>query len=675
MKKSLLKACLALVAMLCSVISANAENTPTGVDPVSGKTYYLYCPASKMYITPADDSFLEEVERYGDIILVTSTANTPSKAWYYKESEGKTTLAGKYGDNDYRYLYGGATLDDMYLNDGIIFQNKVGFGDYTTYFGLGTEEYHVSIEKNGDYYTISSDGYLSIKFGNISKVSETSDYTNFIFVAAEPEPSEEHVHSYQYEIGNNGQHTVTCSGTDCDYQTTEACADNDNDYKCDKCGTNLCQHNGNSVYETSNGVHIIKCSICGEKLGEAACSMEWVSNNDGTHKHQCSVCKNVTESGNCSDGNNDSKCDKCGYGMSQSETPLTGVEPVSGKYYYIYCPALSQYLAAVDKSVEMQDNKPTVPWYWDGNSLSATFDGVNCTLCYYAPGTSKSQFDDNNSNLMFMLLMCYDGMTIPGGAYAAQTYISNPDATIAKNGNYYTINIDNLGYIDGSFAIAVSETSDYTNFIFIEAPAPEAPREEATSYELNISAAKYATFYDSEHAYTMPDGCEGYGWTPNNTLERAYNATEIVPAGEPLVIYSATPGTKTLTFTTSTDESYKSYGINLLEGTDEETPLEEDDNYYFYALTLNADNDLNSVGFYWMNDDGSAFTNGAHRAYLKIAKTAKAPMAFPFNNATAIANAKSSNSNNAAIFNIAGQRLNSLQKGINIVNGKKVLKK
>jgi len=662
MKKLLLKTCLALVAMICCALSANATGTTyTGVDPELGAQYYIYCPASQKFLTLEDIN--ADFPEY-DVWPQATATSEPVTLWTIGETDEAYSLSANCGGTTWFLNYGVYKLNTYVIE----------FSDHT---------YDIDIRNLDGCYTISrhinNDGYLKIadNFGNDKDVTV---YSKFIFVPAstepEPEPSEEHVHSYQYEIGNNGQHTVTCSGTDCDYQTTEACADNNNDYKCDKCGTNLCQHNGNSVYETSNGVHIIKCSICGEKLGEAACSMEWVSNNDGTHKHQCSVCKNVTESGNCSDGNNDSKCDKCGYGMSQSETPLTGVEPVSGKYYYIYCPALSQYLAAVDKSVEMQDNKPTVPWYWDGNSLPATFDGVNCTLCYYAPATSKSQFD-NNSSLMFMLLMCYDGMTIPGGDYSDQTYISNPNATIAKNGNYYTINIDNLGYIDGSFGIAVSETSDYTNFIFIEAPAPEAPQEEATSYELNISAAKYATFYDSEHAYTMPEGCEGYGWTPNNTLELAYCATNIVPAGEPLVIYSATPGTKTLTFTTTTDESYKSYGMNLLEGTDEETALEADANSYFYALTLNDKSELSSVGFYWMNDNGSAFTNGAHKAYLKLAKnaTANAPMAFPFNSgATAITNAKSS-SNNGVIYNIAGQRMNGLQKGINIVNGKKVLKK
>ncbi len=189
-----------------------------------------------------------------------------------------------------------------------------------------------------------------------------------------------------------------------------------------------------------------------------------------------------------------------------------------------------------------------------------------------------------------------------------------------------------------------------------------------TSYELTISAAEYATYYDSENAYVMPDDCEGYVFTVKNGLESAYEGGDVVPAGEPLVIYTIEPGTKTLTFTTSEEETYKSGDMNDLEGTDEETALEEDATSYFYALSL--DKDGKNIGFYWMNATGAAFTNGAHKAYLKAAKsTVPEVRGFAFNGATAIK--AITTSSNDKIYDLTGREVKSAKTGLYIVNGVK----
>ncbi len=72
------------------------------------------------------------------------------------------------------------------------------------------------------------------------------------------------------------------------------------------------------------------------------------------------------------------------------------------------------------------------------------------------------------------------------------------------------------------------------------------------------------------------------------------------------------------------------------------------------------------IGFY-LADQG---TIKAGKAYLEGASGIKA---FLFNDeATGISNVNVNE--NGAIYNLAGQRLNKMQKGINIINGKKVLK-
>lgn len=188
---------------------------------------------------------------------------------------------------------------------------------------------------------------------------------------------------------------------------------------------------------------------------------------------------------------------------------------------------------------------------------------------------------------------------------------------------------------------------------------------------ITVSPAGYATYYNSAKAYTLPTGCEGYVFNEGK-LQNAYNAGKVVPANEPLVI-KAEAGTYVLNFTTSAEETYKSANMNDLEGTDEETALTADGNYYFYALSLNAEKELSSVGFYWMNETGAAFINGAHKAYLKLAKS-NAARAYVFGDEeTAIKSVEAENASEA-IYDLSGRRVSKALKGLYIINGKKVVK-
>lgn len=200
---------------------------------------------------------------------------------------------------------------------------------------------------------------------------------------------------------------------------------------------------------------------------------------------------------------------------------------------------------------------------------------------------------------------------------------------------------------------------------------------EETGYNLVVSAAGYATYFNSTEAFTMPAGATGYVWNAGN-IAGVYDPAADVPANEPLVIKAAA-GNYALWFTSSTEETYKSYGMNELEGTDVETAIPDDD-AYFYGLSLNASHDPASVGFYWMNATGAAFTNGAHKAYLKLAKNtpagSQAVNGFPFNGTTTgIEQIEAGADAKNTIYDLSGRRVNKAAKGIYILNGKKVLVK
>ena len=201
---------------------------------------------------------------------------------------------------------------------------------------------------------------------------------------------------------------------------------------------------------------------------------------------------------------------------------------------------------------------------------------------------------------------------------------------------------------------------------------------EETGYNLVVSPAGYATYFNSTEAFTMPAGATGYVWNAGNIAD-VYAPAQVVPANEPLVIKAAA-GNYPLWFTTSTEETYKSADLNDLEGTDVETDLTDDANYYFYGLSLNASHDPASVGFYWMNPTGAAFTNGAHKAYLKLDKStfagSQAVKGFPFNGTTTgIEQIEAGADAKNTIYDLSGRRVNKAAKGIYILNGKKVLVK
>lgn len=195
---------------------------------------------------------------------------------------------------------------------------------------------------------------------------------------------------------------------------------------------------------------------------------------------------------------------------------------------------------------------------------------------------------------------------------------------------------------------------------------------ESAVVEIPVSAARYASFYDSSMAYQV--GEEATAYIFSKTEEKLVEIEDgIIPANTGAVIKAA-KGSHYLTAVNSTSV----YSDNALLGTDYETQLPADESKKFYALTLNEENDLGSVGFYWMNPTGAAFVNGAHKAYLVIEgeeAVAKAKAAYLFeDDATGISSVKNESTMQNA-YNLNGVRVNESYKGIVVKNGKKVLNK
>lgn len=198
-----------------------------------------------------------------------------------------------------------------------------------------------------------------------------------------------------------------------------------------------------------------------------------------------------------------------------------------------------------------------------------------------------------------------------------------------------------------------------------------------------ITEAGYGTYYSSK-AYTMPKGVKGYTITGNEgtslVMNEAYAAGDVVPAKTALVV----EGAANKYYTLVAESTELTPADNKLHGSDEaETTYVDGTDVKYYKLSYN--NEGNNLGFYWGSENGAAFTNGAHKAYLALNSETLLSQSRGFSLAdlahgvtTGINTTVKSATQSNFIYDLNGRRINSLNgaaKGVYIMNGQKVLVK
>ena len=168
-----------------------------------------------------------------------------------------------------------------------------------------------------------------------------------------------------------------------------------------------------------------------------------------------------------------------------------------------------------------------------------------------------------------------------------------------------------------------------------------------------ITEVGYATLYVAETDLTIPEGVKAFSGVVEGE-KLMLTELEAIAAEEPVVL-KGSAGYYMFAPTTGVEEA----AANDLLGAAEDIEAEGK-----YIL---AKPEGEPVGFY----QASTGTIKAGKAYLELTSGVKAYL-FGGDGATGI-NAVEAQNENGAIYNVAGQRLSKMQKGINIVNGKKVL--
>lgn len=194
--------------------------------------------------------------------------------------------------------------------------------------------------------------------------------------------------------------------------------------------------------------------------------------------------------------------------------------------------------------------------------------------------------------------------------------------------------------------------------------------EEVESIDVEIGSAGYATLYYSDTNLEVPTGVTATTYTiaeNNVTLNesKVYTVGNVIPAGEAVVLKGAA---NTYAFDIVATEAVADAN-NVLEGTDEDTTFEED-GYKFYMLS----NGTYGVGFYLQNADATTLTNGAHKAYLKVAAASAAKTFFALDGeVTEINSVTIVEKEIKGVFDLQGRRVDNPVKGLYIMNGKKVV--
>jgi len=178
---------------------------------------------------------------------------------------------------------------------------------------------------------------------------------------------------------------------------------------------------------------------------------------------------------------------------------------------------------------------------------------------------------------------------------------------------------------------------------------------------VTVGDVNYTTFVAPYNIDTMPKGVEAYACQVN-TNSVHLEQVDAIPEGEAVVLkntgsYTFAPASGAVELGTTND-------LLPSDGT------AEGDDENIFALA----NKANGVGFYLVE---SGIKIPAGKGYLNLSSGpgVKSFYGFDDDEATAIEKALSDSPlKGENIYNLAGQRLQKMQKGVNIVNSKKILK-
>jgi len=298
--------------------------------------------------------------------------------------------------------------------------------------------------------------------------------------------------------------------------------------------------------------------------------------------------------------------------------------------------------------------------YWTGDANSLGAKTLTATMTGLANGVYEVT--------AWVRVRAKNGYTAP--AYGITLDVNGGQAISATDGaqvgtsQFYIKQIKAVGEVaDGTLKINFNVAED-NNISWLSFKNVKYAVATESSVAMNI-ASGYATFI-APFDVTIPTGVKAYtvdGVEDNGTTLEMTEVTTTIPANTPVVLESESNVSETFAgYSIATEATYTA---GLLTGVYAETAAPNGS----YVLQ----NQKDVVGFYQVDTEKAQPKVGANHAYLTYTKPAAAEEGakafyFPAGEATAI-EAISALTADAieGIYTIGGAKLNSLQKGINIV--------
>ena len=298
-----------------------------------------------------------------------------------------------------------------------------------------------------------------------------------------------------------------------------------------------------------------------------------------------------------------------------------------------------------------------------------TDDDIITTAEWTEYSFDTSAYNGQIGSLVIFHYNCYDQYTVMVDYISYEKEGDEPAEWIEVNGltdTQYTIEglepgTDYMVEVQAYNEKDVTEWSNPTYF--------------TTGVDVSVSAAGYATLYYSNLNLVVPDGVEASAITVEDgsmVKSQVYASGDIIPQGTGVLIQA---DENDYIFDVTSEEGTEATD-NMLRGSDKAEETTGGDIYLM--LSLNANSDPESVGFYYGADNGAPFINGAHKAYLALTEEQSAGVKYLWFNTTSINNIETVENNSKDVFTVTGMHVNkqgNLPKGFYIVGGKKVVVK
>lgn len=341
--------------------------------------------------------------------------------------------------------------------------------------------------------------------------------------------------------------------------------------------------------------------------------------------------------------------------VSQNEGTYYALAEPQNNNFYVVEVSLNSNSITVDAATDKNDNaKPFAVTLKKSGSNWNFFEKLNNK---YINGGSPKKSGSGNNNL-FQLgtsVITKKGKGNNNGVWSISISTTDNTAEI-KNQNEFIVSFNHQGTTKLIASYKSSTLDNYTNYSKVQL------YKKVTAETLTTSAGGYAT-YSADYAVNYSElGLTAYTLTVDETNKTvtAKEFTGVVPAGGAVLVKGTASTAYTLT--PATTEGDATFATDLKTGATTADGTQ-------YGFTTKS-----GTPAFAQVKSGEAIP--AKKGYIVLSGASAAKYSICFGDeATGIHTIEAASAANAAMYNLAGQRVDKAYKGIVIVNGKKYVNK